>query len=184
MDNKKVASVRTITGELIGGFILYGIPFSILYMVIRNWISNIISSESLIISVMISIVLQGVVAYCIWKCSITTTFKKRAINKNDVSTVIKNLVIFTFILCLFSAIMNFSEVNRKLDRNTNEILQFSEIYRNNEKQKNQYLEKKEKSIAQTKNKLYTYLLILEVGLLIVYLGVAFLQKKSILKYSV
>lgn len=31
MENKQIATVRKITGELIGGFILYGIVFGILY---------------------------------------------------------------------------------------------------------------------------------------------------------
>ena len=48
----------------------------------------------------------------------------------------------------------------------------------------QYKAEKEKLIGETKTKLYTYLIVLEIGLLVVYLGVVPLQKKAILKYAV
>jgi len=44
------ATVRTITGELIGGFLLYGIVFSFLYRILYSAISNRISSDSLILT--------------------------------------------------------------------------------------------------------------------------------------
>ena len=48
----------------------------------------------------------------------------------------------------------------------------------------QYEAEKEKVINEVKGKVYTYLAVLEIGLLIVYLGVVPLQKKAILKYAV
>ena len=48
----------------------------------------------------------------------------------------------------------------------------------------QYDAEKEKIISETKSRLYTYLAVLEIGLLAVYLGVVPLQKKAILKYAV
>ena len=32
LENKQSAKIKTITGELIGGFILYGIAFGVLYI--------------------------------------------------------------------------------------------------------------------------------------------------------
>ena len=43
LENKQIATVRTITGELIGGFILYGIVFGILYSFIYSAITNRVS---------------------------------------------------------------------------------------------------------------------------------------------
>ena len=76
LENKQIATVRTITGELIGGFLLYGIAFSILYNIAYSAILNRISSDSLILTAIITIILQGITVFCIWRCSIATTFKK------------------------------------------------------------------------------------------------------------
>ena len=189
MENKEVATVRTITGELIGGFILYGIPFAILYSIIYALISKVIPSESLVMTVIIAIILQGLGAFLVWKCSIATTFRKRSIDRNDVPTVMKNLMIFTVIFCFISAIMNFSEVNQKIDKtiNSNASGQLSENfmkYMYDDEQIAQYQAEKEKAIDEAKTKLYTYLAVLEIGLLAVYLCVVPLQKNSILKHAV
>ena len=189
MENKEIATIRTITGELIGGFILYGIPFAILYSIIFGLISKVIPSESLIITAIVAIILQGLSAFFIWKCSIAATFRKRSIDRNDVPTVIRNLLIFTVILCFISALMNFSDVNQRIDKtiNSNASLQLSESfmkYMYDDQQIAQYQAEKEEAISEAKTKLYTYLAVLEIGLLVVYLGVVPLQKKSILKYAV
>lgn len=184
-----MANVRTITGELIGGFILYGIVFGILYSVIYSAISKIFSTDSLIPTAIISILLQGITAFCTWRCTIATTFRKRLIDRNDVQTVMKNLMIFTVILCFISGFMNYSNVNEKLDEviNSNASLMLSESYMKylyDADEIAQYQAEKEKVISETKTKLYTYLAVLEIGLLAVYLGVVPLQKKIILKYAV
>ena len=56
--------------------------------------------------------------------------------------------------------------------------------RYNDEQIAQYEAEKEKIINEAKTKLYTYLAVLEIGLIAVYLCVVPLQKKAILKYSV
>lgn len=103
MENKQIATVRKITGELIGGFILYGIVFGILYDILYNSIANKIS-ENYILLAIIAIILQGIIGFCIWRCSIATTFRNRLIEKNNVKTVMKNLIIFTVIICILTAI--------------------------------------------------------------------------------
>ncbi len=187
LENKQVATVRTITGELIGGFLLYGIVFGILYSIVYSAISNRISSDSLIPTAIIAIILQGITVFCVWRCSIATTFRKRLINTNDVQNVMKNLMIFTVILCLISAIINFSKVNEKVEKTMNSNAMLSEYYTKylyDDEEIAQYQVEKEKVISETKTKLYTYLAVLEVGLLAVYLGIVPLQKKAILKYAV
>jgi len=185
LENKEVANVRTITGELIGGFILYGIPFGILYSIIYSAITNRISSDSLILTAIIAIILQGITVFCVWRCSIATTFRKRAIDINDVSKVMKNLLIFTVIMCFITVLINFSEVNEKIDKTIDSELFVSESfmkYMYDDDEISQYKAEKEKAIKEAKSKVYTYLAVLEIGLFAVYLGVVPLQKKSILKY--
>lgn len=189
MENKEIANVRTITGELIGGFILYGILFGILYSVIYSRISNIFSTDSLISTAILAIILQGITAFCTWRCTIATTFRKRLIGINDVQTVMKNLMIFTIILCIITGLINYSTVTEKLNKtiNSNSTLILSEAYMKyyyDDNEFAQYQAEKEKIIIETQNKLYKYLTVLEIGLVIVYLGVVPLQKKTILKYAV
>ena len=189
LENKQVATVRTITGELIGGFILYGIVFSILYSFIYSAITNRISEDSLILTAIIAIILQGITVFCIWRCSIATTFRKRLIETADVKTVMKNLIIFTVIICFLTAWMNFARVNETVEDtiNSNTGVMMSETYMQylyDDEEIAQYEAEKEKIISETKTKVYTYLAVLEIGLLAVYLGVIPLQKKAILKYAV
>ena len=187
LENKQVATVRTITGELIGGFILYGIVFGILYSFIYSAITNRISEDSLILSAIIAIILQGITVFCVWRCSIATTFRKRLIETDDVKTVMKNLMIFTVIICFLTALINFAQVNETVENEINSSLMVSEMYMQylyDDDEIAQYEAEKEKIISETKSKLYTYLAVLEIGLLAVYLGVVPLQKKAILKYEV
>ena len=187
MENKEVATVRTITGELIGGFLLYGIVFGILYSIVYATISNRIPSDSLILTAIISIILQAITVFCVWRCSIATTFRKRAIDNNDVKKVMKNLIIFTVIICFISTLMNFSEVNKKLDKTIQSNLMLSEAfmkYQYNSDEFEKYQVEKENVISEAKTKLYTYLGVLEIGLLAVHLGVVLLQKKAILRHAV
>ena len=186
LENKQVATVRTITGELIGGFILYGIVFGILYSFIYSAITNRISEDSLILTAIIAIILQGITVFCVWRCSIATTFRKRLIETDDVKTVMKNLMIFTVIICFLTALINFAQVNETVENEINSSLMVSEMYMQYlyDDEIAQYEAEKEKIISETKSKLYTYLAVLEIGLLAVYLGVVPLQKKAILKYAV
>lgn len=189
MENKEIATVKKITGELIGGFFLYGILFAILYSFLFAMILTVISTESLIITAIIAILLQGLSVYFVWKFSISATFKKRAIDKNDVPVVIRNLMIFTVIICFISAIINFIDVNKNIDKtvNSSSSLQLSESlmkYKYTDEEISQYTAKKEKIINEAKSRLYTYLIVLEIGLFVVYLGVVPLQKKTISKHAV
>lgn len=147
------------------------------------------SFDSLIPTAIIAIILQGITTFCIWRCSIATTFRKRLIDRNDVQTVMKNLMIFTVILFIISGLMNYLEVNEKVEKtiNSNASVILSESYMKywyDDDEMAQYQAEKEKVISETKTKLYAYLTVLEIGLLAIYLGVVPLQKKAIQKYAV
>ena len=192
MENKQIATVRKITGELIGGFILYGLVFGILYNIlysITEWLKQHRDIENYIVIDIITIILQGIIGFLIWRCSIATTFRNRLIEKDNVKTVIKNLMIFTVIICILTAIINISKVNQTVEEaiNSNAQIALAEKYMKyiyDEDEIAIYEIEKEKIINETKTKLYTYLAILEIGLTAVYLGIVPLQKKAILKYAV
>ena len=189
LENKQVATVRTITGELIGGFILYGIVFGILYSIIYSAITNRISEDSLLLTAIITIILQGITVFCVWRCSIVTTFRKRLVEANNVNIVMKNLMIFTVIICVINSIINFSKVNDTVEEtiNSDANIIISETYMKyvyDEEEIAKYEVEKEKIVNETKKNLYTYLTILEIGLLVVYIGIVLLQKNAILKYAI
>ena len=187
MGEKELSTTRKITGELIGGFLLYGIPFGLLYSFIYSIIAG--KSESLIFRAIVAIILQGIIAYNVWKCSTKSTFKKRTMYTYEVPTVMKNLTIFTIIICLITAIYNFGQVNSTFDKMVeyNSELRVSELYMSylyDDDEMAEYKAQKEKIIAEAKSKLYGYLAVLEIGLLAVYLGILPLEKKNILEYTI
>ena len=189
LEDKQVATVRKITSELIWGYILYGILWGILYSIIYSLLSKLFSADLLIPKAIIAILLQGITTFAIWRCSINATFKKRLIDRNDVQTVIKNLMIFTVILLFINGGRVYLEVNEQIEKeiNSNTTLRISETYMKylyDDDKIAEYQAEKEKIISEVKTKVYTYLTVLEIGLIVVYLGAVSLQKKEILKYSV
>ena len=186
MENKQISTVRTITGELIGGYILYGIVFDILYNIIYTLISKQITTISITPEIIIIIILQGISTFCIWRCSIATTFKKRTIETKEIRKVIKNLIIFTIILCSISCIMKFNKINNLIEESANKSETLLELYTNQIKEENQikqYQENQEKNIKETKEKLYKNVAIFEIIITAVYIGVVPLQKKAIQKHA-
>ena len=123
----------------------------------------------------------------VWKFSTITVFKKRTIYTHEVSTVMKNLTIFTIIICLITAIYNFSQINSRIDKiiESDISLSINDLYASylyNAKEKAQYEAQRKEAISKAKGQVY--LTVLEIGLLAVYFGVLPLEKKNILKYTV
>ena len=185
MENKDVVSTKKMTQELIVGWFLWGIPLGILYSVVYSLLAN--SMESMTMSAVIAIILQGITVFFIWRLSISSSFKKKTIASEDVPKVMKNLIIFTIIICFINGIFNFSKVNKIIDEmiDTNYQLKYYESmmsYLYDDEQMEEYNAQKEEIIKEAKNQCYIYLAILEIGLTIVYLAVLPLEKKAILKY--
>lgn len=185
MENKEIVTSKKMTQSLIGNWLLWGIVFSILYSFIYSLIAP--SIESMVTIALIAVFLQGIIAIIIWRFSTSSSFKKKTIVSNDIAPVMKNLVIFTIVICVITAIYNISTVNSTIDKaiESNYQLKISESmmsYLYNDNQMAEYQKEKEKSIKELKSKFYTYLIVLEIGLTAVYLAVLPLEKKFILKY--
>ena len=182
---KEIATTKKITQSLIGNWLMWGIVFGIIYSIIYNLIT--LFMESTIIKVIIAIVMQGIIAFLIWKVSTKSVFKNKTISYDDVSTVMKNLIIFTVVICVINGIYQFFQVNSTIDNTINSNFQLkytesrmSHLY--NDEQMAEYNKQKEDAIAKVKSQTYTYLAIIEIGLTAVYLAVLPLEKKEILKY--
>lgn len=185
MEEKECATSKKITQELIGGWLLWGMLFGIIYSVLFNVLSNVI--DNVIFKQIVVILLQGIITYIIWKFSTKSTFKNRTMDYNDVPKVMKNLLIFTIILCFINGIYQLAQANSTIDSavNSNFSIRYIEkamknIY--NEEQIAEYNKQKEEKINQIKKEVHKYLIIDEIGLTLVYIAVLPLEKKEILKY--
>lgn len=67
--------------------------------------------KSLIAVAIIAIILQGIIAL-----STYSSFKNQTIVHNDVQKVMKNLIIFTVVICIFYDIYNIFSVNKAIDK--------------------------------------------------------------------
>lgn len=181
MENREFASTKKITQELICGWLLWGIVFGLIYSFIYTLINH--SMESLVIKAIIAIVMQGIIAFLIWKFSTYSTFKNRTMAYDDVPKVMRNLIIFTIIICAINGFYNYFQVNTKFDEaiKSNYKLKYTErmiSYLYDDAQMAEYNKQKDEAIKKVK----TYLVIIEIGLTAVYLLVLPLEKKEILKY--
>ncbi|HCC04101.1 MAG TPA: hypothetical protein DEP51_04520 [Clostridiales bacterium] len=185
MENKKIVSSGKMSQLLIGYWLLWGLLCGFIYSIMFSLITD--SMESLVLKAIIAVIAQGITAIILWKLSTSTSFKKRTILNNDVPTVMRNLVIFTIVICIISAIYNIVAVNSSIDKAINSDYRISINERMisafyNEKQMDEYNRNKEKAISDAKEKANMYLIILEIGLTVVYLAVLPLEKKELLKY--
>lgn len=189
MEGKTIATTRKITGELLGGFFLYGILWGIVYYFVYNFIVKRILGNSPIFVIIVGLILQAGTVYMIWRNSTSSTFKKRTMYSHQVPTVMRSLIIFTLIICILNTIFNFLDLNKQFEKtiNSNYKLQIAEMYMNilyNDEQMVQYQIEKQKAIDEVKKQVYIYFAILEVGILVIYIGILPLEKKNILKYTI
>lgn len=185
VEDKEVVTSGKMTQTLIGNWLLWGIVFGLLYNIIFSLITS--KMESMVLIAIIAIIFQGIIAVIVWKLSTSSSFKKKTIVYDDVLKVMKNLIIFTIVICIFNGIYNVSTVNSSIDKTlqSDYKLKYKESLMSSfydETQMKEYQSQKEEMIKETKSKLYTYLVILEIGLTVVYLAVLPLEKKEILKY--
>ncbi len=185
MENKELVSAGKISQHLIGKWLLWGLLFGFIYTVAFVLITN--SMESLVLKAIIAVIAQGIIVIIVWKLSTSSSFKKRTISYNDVPTVMRNLIIFTIVLCVLNGINNIASINSSMDKAIESDYSIksyenmmSRMY--SDEQMDEYNKEKEKAIAEVKSKANMYMVILEVGLTAVYLAVLPLEKKEILKY--
>ena len=185
MENKEFVSSAKMSGKLIGNWLAWGISVGLIYTFIYNAIT--MSMDSLILKSIVSIVLQGVLAILLWKLSTMSSFKKSTISYNDIPAVMRNLIIFTIVICIFFVIYNIIRFNSSMDQavNSNWQLQYKEkvlskLY--SSEQMAEYNKEKEKIISEVKGKFTSSLILLEIGLTAVYLAVLPLEKKELIKY--
>ncbi len=182
MESKRVVGAGNIAGDLIAGFLVYGIIFGILYQIVYSKI--VAHIESLVVVALIAIVLQGIIALILWKCSTSSAFKKKTMDINEVPKVMKILVIFTIVICVLNGIINYFNVDKQMDSYVDYELKFKETIMENlysDEKMQEYYSEKEAVIKEAKSQLKVYLIIIEIGLTAAYLVVLPIVKNGIVK---
>ena len=162
MEGKEVTTSRKMTSEIIGGFFLYGIIFGLILNFGMNFFISLVDSR--VLKAIINLIFIGISIFVVMFFSIKSSFKKRTIDSNDIPKVMKNLIIFTFIICAVSLVINFVDINKQV-----------ELFKNT-------FHVSLEDIKDEVNSIYVYLAILEIGQLIEFLAVLPVCKKLIIKY--
>ena len=110
-EERKVVTVGKMSTELIFGFFVYGIVYGIIYYLIVNFLVYVVQIESFILTITIEAILQGIFVFLTWRWNISSTFKKRTITKDKVPAIMRDLYIFTIIICVFSGILYFRNLS-------------------------------------------------------------------------
>ena len=197
MGNRELTSSGKITTSLIVNWIawsfVYGFIWAFLGTLAINLLTNILSGvlgsiiETWLIQSIVSLLLQAVLVILIWKSSVKSSFKKKTIQQVEVSKVMRNLIIFTIIICLANGIYQYSTINNTVETTVNNQLKYYErlmSYTHNADKIAEYELQKTEAIEQIKSELYKRLTVLEIGIFVVYLGVLPLTKKDILENAV
>lgn len=187
MENKGIISCKEATWVIICYFVLFEMIFGLLYSFVYS-ILSVALADLIYLLAIISIILQGIIAYISWRCSVLLTFKKQLIQKFNVHSLIVNMIIFTIVFCIFNFFTSLSDVNKEIDEtiksNINIILLDNAIKYFDGENYEQYQEEKDKIIKEIKVESYKYLAILQFGIFSVHLISIPMQKKTIIKYSV
>ena len=106
---------------------------------------------------------------------------------NDVPTVMRNLIIFTIVICIISGLYNYYNINNTIDKSIDSDYQLQYTEKSlsrilDSEQMDKYNKQKEEAIAKVKSQVYIYFAITEISLTAVYLLVLIIKKKEILKY--
>lgn len=180
LEDKEIVTSGKITQALIGNWLLWYIVFGFLYIIILSLITS--KMESMVLVEIISVIFQVIILFIVWKLSTFFSFKKKTIVYNDISKVMKNLIIFTIAMCIFECIYGVSTVNSSIEKALQSDYEIKMSFFHNDTEMKEYQKQKEEMIKEIKSKKYTYIIISEIGITAVYLAMLPLEKKEILKY--
>lgn len=185
MNERENVTTGKMTRDLIAGFLIFGILGSLVYSFLFGLISIKISTDSIILLSIVALIIQAIIVVLVWQASTSSAFKKRTINITEVSVIMKNLIIFTIVLCLGSTVMNYFDLEKSINKaiNYDTTLSISDSLSKyySAEQKAEYEKQKNEIIEQAKSQAYTYFTVLEIGVLVIYLGALPLEKRFIMK---
>ena len=183
MNEKEIISGNKMAWNIIGWAILYGFLFGIVYSFTFNLLSSNLDNE--VLTGVIYIVLQSLVAYFTWKASISTAFRKTAINYSAVSSVIKGIIIYTIIILILYSISITIESNSKLEEVSNSVFSIYDFYAEYYLEDSDFIayqQQKQDMIDEVQSQINSLIVTFIVANVIIYSIMIFVSKKMVLKY--
>ena len=182
MSEKEMIDSRSMTIQLILGYILFGILFSVIYQVTLGLMINMI--PSVILKILINLVGKGILLYVIWRITIVLTFKKKTIEKRDIPRVTKNVTIFVLLVFSISFIVGFVELSeqiKELNNKPEEVRYYESMISEYESESalEEFQEAYQKEVEDAKDQLRGAFYGVEVGMLIIHLGILMMVRKRI-----
>lgn len=185
LNGKKILTANQMTGELLLGIVLYGVIFYVIYRIAYGLSVHFLEDDkNFILLGFIVLILQALMVFATFKLANRQAFKKGTIYKSDVGNVLKNVSFVIIVILLIQVLGTFANVSSTVDEAVQDDfgLKYREhlmsiIY--NDDDMAVYQTEKEKAIQEVKNKLYQYLAIVEVGIIVIYGSAIFLEKKSL-----
>lgn len=186
---KEIVTSGKVTGELIGNYIAFTIIAGIITKFIWAAIEGSGEGLSFQMTLVVTLLLEIITVFLVWFISMSSTFKKKTIYRNEIGKVVKNLIIFTVIILVIGIGIDVSKLNSEFNKaiDENSELNMLDKYVSltlSEEEQLQYQIEKDKAIKETKQEMYTYFIAAEVGVVIIDLGMLFFVKKKLEKYAV
>lgn len=183
MNEKEIISGNKMAWNIIGWAILYGFLFGIVYSFTFNLLTSNLDNE--VLTGVIYIVLQSLVAYFTWKASISTAFRKKTINYSAVSSVIKGIIIYTIIILILYSISITIESNSKLEEVSNSVFSIYDFYAEYYLEDSDFIayqQQKQDMIDEVQSQINSLIVTFIVANVIIYSIMIFASKKMVLKY--
>lgn len=182
MSEKEMIDSRSMTIQLILGYILFGILFSVIYQVTLGLMVNMILS--VILKILINLVGKGILLYVIWRITIVLAFKKKTIEQRDIPRVTKNVTIFVLLVFSISFIVGFVELSeqiKELNNKPEEVRYYESMISEYESESalEEFQEAYQKEVEDAKDQLRGAFYGVEVGMLIIHLGILMMVRKRI-----
>ena len=185
LNEKKIYTANQMTGELLLGIVLYGV---ISYVVCRIAYGLTVhffeDNKNFILLGFIVLALQALMVFVTFKLANRQAFKKGTIYKTEVGNVLKNISFVVIVILLIQVLGTFANVSSTVDEVVEDDLGLkyrehlmSIIYDDDDMAV--YQAEKEKAIQEVKNKLYQYLAIVEIGIIVIYGTAIVLERKSL-----
>ena len=182
MSEKEIVASRSMTIQLILGYALFVIVFSIIYYVTVGIVVNFI--PSVILKILIGLLGKGILLYVIWRITISLAFKKKTIEKRNIPIVTKNITIFVLLVFSISFLVTFGQFTeqvKQLNEKPAKVLLYEENLRQSglEEELEEFQAEYQKQVEDQKDRLRGTFYGTEVGMLIIHLVILMFVRRRI-----
>lgn len=182
MSEKEIVDSRSMTIQLILGYVLFVIVFSIIYYVTVGIVVNFI--PSVILKILIGLLGKGILLYVIWRITISLAFKKKTIEKRNIPIVAKNITIFVLLVFSISFLVTFGQFTeqvKQLNEKPAKVLFYEENLRQSglEEDLEEFQAEYQKQVEDQKDRSRGTFYGTEVGMLIIHLVILMFVRRRI-----